>query len=77
MIEPDPGTGARKRVILIDDHPIVATALQGVALTIPNLEFVGAANSCAEGRDLIAREEPDLAIIDMSLRWIGLDPGYS
>lgn len=67
MIEPDPGTGARKRVILIDDHPIVATALQGVALTIPNLEFVGAANSCAEGRDLIAREEPDLAIIDMSL----------
>ena len=54
-------------IILVDDHPIVSTALQGVALTIPHLKFVGAAKNCAEGKELVAKMKPHLAVLDMSL----------
>lgn len=54
-------------VILVDDHPIVSTALQGIALTIPNLKFIGSAKNCAEATELITQTQPHLAILDMSL----------
>jgi DNA-binding NarL/FixJ family response regulator len=55
------------KVVVIDDHPIVSTAIQGIAMTIPNLEFAGLAKDCASGKALVAKVLPALAITDVSL----------
>ena len=55
------------KIIVIDDHPIVSTAVQGIALTINGLVFAGSARDCASGRALVEKTTPELAITDISL----------
>jgi DNA-binding NarL/FixJ family response regulator len=59
---------SRGRVLIVDDHPAVREAL---ALRIgrqPNLEVCGEAADMSEALRLIADTEPDVAVVDISLR---------
>jgi DNA-binding NarL/FixJ family response regulator len=61
-------SGGKKRVLLVDDHPIVR---QGLAESInrePDLEVCAEADDRHEALKIIEETKPDLAIIDLSLK---------
>lgn len=65
---PDPDTRtAVTRIVIIDDHPIVRRGLAQLIDGSPDLCVVGEAASCAEAHELLARCEPDVAVVDLSL----------
>ena len=58
----------KKRVMIVDDHPVVR---QGLALLIdqqPDLEVCAEADSVADAFAKFAEATPDLVIIDLSLK---------
>lgn len=57
----------RFSVALIDDHPVFTGALAAVLSIQPDVSRVWTAANLDEGRRLIQRERPDLAVIDARL----------
>ncbi len=57
-----------KRLIVIDEQPIVRTGIAAVLGKRPDLEVVGTANSAQEAFALVERDQPDLVITDLSFR---------
>lgn len=58
----------KKRVLIVDDHPVVR---QGLALLIdqqPDLEVCAEADSVVEAFNRYTESQPDLVIIDLSLK---------
>jgi DNA-binding NarL/FixJ family response regulator len=58
----------KKRVLIVDDHPVVR---QGLALLIdqqPDLEVCAEADSVADAFNRFTESQPDLVIIDLSLK---------
>lgn len=58
---------SRFRVALIDDHPVFTGALASVLAGQPDVVAVPTAASLDEGRRLLARERPEIAVIDVRL----------
>jgi len=56
-----------KRVVLIDDHPIMRHGLAQLVRTEAGLDVCGEAGSAREGLEVVGRLKPDLAIIDLTL----------
>lgn len=54
-------------VAICDDHAMVRDALAGVINLYPDMDVVGTAESCATLRDVVEREHPDIAVIDIRL----------
>lgn len=54
--------------MLVDDHPILRAGLANVLGLEPHLVICGEANNPHEALSIAEREQPDLAIIDLSLR---------
>ncbi len=57
----------KKRVVIVDDHSMF---IQGLSLVIdnqPGFEVAGFATNARESLALIARESPDLALVDLNL----------
>ena len=62
------GTVARKRcVFIVDDHPLVREGLTNLINRQSDLIVCGEAKDSASAIDGIAKERPDVAIIDISL----------
>ena len=59
--------GAKARIFIIDDHPLVREWLTNLIDTTPDLIVCGEADSGKAALQLLAAAEPDLAIIDLSL----------
>lgn len=55
------------RVVIADDHGIVRSGIRLLLETQPDLEVVGEAADGIEARDLVVRERPDLAILDVKM----------
>lgn len=58
----------KRRILLVDDHPVVR---QGLALLInqkTNLFVCGEAGTVEEGLNAALALQPDLAVVDLSLR---------
>src|SRR4029453_5477888 len=68
-MNPSPsGTVARKsRVFIVDDHPLVREGLTNLINGQDDFTVCGEAKDSAEAIDGIAKERPDVAIIDISL----------
>jgi DNA-binding NarL/FixJ family response regulator len=63
-----PETVARKRrVFIVDDHPLVREGLTNLINSQSDLIVCGEAKDSFEAIDAIAKEPPDVAIIDISL----------
>jgi DNA-binding NarL/FixJ family response regulator len=55
------------RVAVVDDHAIVRAGLRLVLEADPDFEIVGEAETAAAALDLVRRERPDVALIDINL----------
>lgn len=57
-----------RRLVLVDDHPIVRQGLAQLINQEPDLLVCGEAEDAAGGLALVERERPDLVLVDLSLR---------
>jgi DNA-binding NarL/FixJ family response regulator len=56
-----------KRLLLVDDHPIMRHGLVQLISAEPDLEVCAEAGNAAEGMTATARQNPDLVIADLTL----------
>ncbi len=56
-----------KRLVLIDDHPIMRHGLAQLIRAEEGLDVIGEAGSAREGLEVVAKLKPDLAVIDLTL----------
>jgi DNA-binding NarL/FixJ family response regulator len=61
------GTPVRRRVLIVDDHPIVRHGLRRMIEAEHDLTVCGEVENAADARRAIRELEPDVAIIDLSL----------
>jgi DNA-binding NarL/FixJ family response regulator len=64
---PQPRHGAARRVLIVDDHPIVRQGLRRMIEPEADLTVCGEAQTEREARAAIRELAPDIAIIDISL----------
>jgi NarL family two-component system response regulator LiaR len=55
------------RVVLVDDHRVVQTALRSYLESFPDIEVVGAASSGEEALEKLEGWLPDVAVMDLSM----------
>lgn len=61
-------SGARARILLVDDHRVVRSALAELIGKEEDLTVCGEAGSATEALDAAARLLPDLAVVDLALQ---------
>jgi DNA-binding NarL/FixJ family response regulator len=57
----------RVRVIIVQDHPLLASAIARILMSESDLVVCGIARSGSEAASLAAREKPDVALLDFRL----------
>jgi DNA-binding NarL/FixJ family response regulator len=68
LLEPPRGrSGERIRVLIIEDHKVVAEGLVALLSSHARLEVCGAASSVAEAMDLVGQTDPDIVLVDQYL----------
>ncbi len=60
-------TGGRIRVLICDDHHVVAQGLAMVIGAEPDIEVVGVAGSVAEVREMVVSRRPQVVLMDYGL----------
>jgi DNA-binding NarL/FixJ family response regulator len=58
----------KKKVVIVDDHPLFRQRLAQLLSYEPDIEVVGEAENVADAIALIQGDLPDLAIVDISLK---------
>ena len=58
----------KKRVLIVDDHPIFRFGLAGLITEQSHLEVCGHADSAPLALDAMRRLKPDIVLVDLSLR---------
>src|SRR6202163_379129 len=58
----------KKRVLIVDDHPIFRFGLAGLITEQSELEVCGHADSAPLALDAMRRLKPDIVLVDLSLR---------
>lgn len=61
-----PGKQRRIRVMLVDDHPLVRSAVRQ-AIEAPDIELVGEAGSAEDAHEIAIRTRPDVMLVDIGL----------
>ena len=61
-------TPAIKRILIVDDHPIVRQGVRYVIEQEPDLRICAEAESATEALQALQQHKPDLAIVDISLK---------
>ena len=59
---------SRTRIVVVDDHPSTRDGLATRVVLESDLEIVGEASDVNEAVEMIEEEQPDLAVIDVSLK---------
>lgn len=61
------GTERTIRIVIVDDHPLVADGLGALLDLEPDVDVVGSASTVEAGFELIARERPDVVVCDIQI----------
>ncbi len=56
-----------KRILIVDDHPIVREGMARLLESEPDIEICGGVGTVREALEMVAKEEPDLVLSDMTL----------
>jgi DNA-binding NarL/FixJ family response regulator len=64
----DESSNRKKRVLIVDDHPIFRFGLAGLINEQTRLEVCGHADSAPLALDAMRRLKPDIVLVDLSLR---------
>jgi two-component system invasion response regulator UvrY len=59
------------RILLVDDHPIVRLAVRQLFANVPDFAICGEADSVDDALDAARALEPDLVVVDLSLKGVG------
>jgi DNA-binding NarL/FixJ family response regulator len=65
--KPQNETPARRRVLIVDDHPIFRAGLTGLVNLESELTVCGEAHDAAQAMQALEKLKPDLVLLDMSL----------
>jgi DNA-binding NarL/FixJ family response regulator len=57
----------KRRIVIADDHPIILGGLRNLVKAEPDLELVGEASSGLAALKVIREQQPDLAVIDITM----------
>jgi DNA-binding NarL/FixJ family response regulator len=55
------------RVLICDDQAVVCEGLQAILSTSPGIQVVGIANDGEQAVELVAREQPDVVLMDLKM----------
>ena len=66
--EDDEPSGDRLRVLLVDDHPLMRQGMAAIINEEPDLTVCGEAEDSVTALKLIGQIQPDLAIVDITLK---------
>ena len=55
------------RLLIVDDHPVVRSGLQGMLSSQPDFEVVGEAEDGSEGVELARKLKPDVILMDLRM----------
>lgn len=58
---------ARKKILLVDDHPLMRRGQANLLSREPDFAVYGEAGTAREAMEAIAKLEPDLVLLDMGL----------
>ena len=58
----------KKRILIVDDHPMMRDGLRQLIANESDLEVVGEADDAAQALEEAGKLKPDLAIVDITLR---------
>jgi len=58
---------SRKRILIVDDHPMMRQGLAQLIASEPDLTVCCEADTARQAFDTISRDKPDLALVDISL----------
>jgi DNA-binding NarL/FixJ family response regulator len=59
---------ARTRILLVDDHPLMRQGMRALLTRYPQFEVCGEAESSPRAMELASKLQPDLAIVDITLK---------
>jgi DNA-binding NarL/FixJ family response regulator len=63
-----PLDNGKHQILIVDDHPIVREGLAQLLTQEPDLQVCGGAESAADALRVVAERQPDLVVIDISLK---------
>jgi two-component system NarL family response regulator len=55
------------RVLIVDDHPMVAEGIEAILETYPDIEVVGTLSNGREAVDRVAELAPDVVLMDLNM----------
>ena len=61
-------TTPRKKILIVDDHPMMRTGLSQIVKAQPGLEVFGEAGSPAEALEKLSAKLPDLIMADLTMK---------
>ena len=62
------GSCAKKKILIVDDHPLVRQGIRTLLAESDDLEVCGEAENAAGALEAMAKVEPDAAIVDLTLK---------
>ncbi len=62
-----PTIAARKKILIVDDHPMMREGLRGVINREPDMMVCGEAENARQAEEALQKLKPDLALVDITL----------
>jgi len=58
----------QKKILIVDDHPMMREGLRGVIEHEPDMMVCGVAEDASQAMEAVTNQAPDLALVDITLR---------